>query len=61
MSLVKVVHTADMEEPNCGRCDHICDSQEYCDRICGVENFWNGYERVEYLEESENEEYFGIE
>ena len=51
------VYTADTEEPDCGRCDHVCDDQEYCNETCGAENFWNGYERIEYIEESVKEKY----
>ena len=37
--------TADNEEPDCGRCDHICDRYEYCNEQCGAEHWWGGYER----------------
>ena len=46
----KIIYNADDEEPLCGRCDYVCDSQSYCDTNCGSEHFWNGYERTEYLE-----------
>ena len=33
-------YTADSEEPDCGRCDHICDSDKYCIKNCGAEHAW---------------------
>lgn len=49
----KIVYTADDEEPNCGRCDHINDSDKWCMEYCGGANSWNRYERTEYLEGEE--------
>lgn len=43
-------YTADSEEPDCGRCDHICDSDKYCIKNCGAEHAWGGYERTEIFE-----------
>lgn len=40
-------YTADDEEPDCGRCDHICDSEEWCTEHCGAEHAWIGYRRTE--------------
>lgn len=45
----KIVYTADDEEPNCGRCDHVVDNDKWCMKHCGGANSWNGYERTEYL------------
>lgn len=44
--MLKSVYTADHEEPDCMRCDHICDSYEFCGKNCGPEHFWNRYERT---------------
>ena len=46
----KYVYTADAEDPDCGRCDHVCDSYEFCNENCGPEHFWNGYCRTEFKE-----------
>ena len=43
---MKNVYTAEHEEPNCMRCDHVCDSCEFCNENCGSEHFWNGYQRT---------------
>ena len=40
------VYTADDEEPKCMRCDHICSSQDKCDK-CGAEHWWQHYQRTE--------------
>lgn len=45
----KIVYTADDEEPDCGRCDHVVDNDKWCMEHCGGANSWNGYERTEYL------------
>ena len=37
-----VEYTADDEEPDCGRCDNVCASQEICDE-CGSEYYWQYY------------------
>ena len=38
------VYTADEEEPNCNRCDHMDASDEFCDKC--VYEFWSGYKRT---------------
>lgn len=38
-------YTADDEVPNCGRCEHINDSNEWCMQNCGGANSWSGYLR----------------
>ena len=43
---MKNAYTAEHEEPNCMRCDHVCDSCEFCSENCGPEHFWNGYQRT---------------
>ena len=57
----KVIYTADNEEPDCMKCDHVCGwtwtdrtgkLHDYCSEKCGAEHYWNGYERTE----SEDEE-----
>lgn len=40
------VYTADEEEPDCNRCDHICADDDFCGRICGPERCWGGYTRT---------------
>lgn len=40
--------TADDEDPDCNRCEHVCESDDFCSRLCGAENGWNMYER--YIE-----------
>lgn len=47
------IKTADDEEPNCGRCNHINAADEWCYRFCGAENGWNCYERE--VEEDDTE------
>lgn len=47
------VNDADNEFPDCMKCDHMCGSQERCDK-CGPEYWWAGYERTEYPDEEEN-------
>jgi len=59
-----VVYTADDEEPNCGRCDHICSPEAFCEKFCGPEHGWNRYERSvekEKFKEGYSEECFCIE
>lgn len=41
-----IIYDADDEEPNCGCCDHVCDEYE-CDKYCGPDNWWTGYQRTE--------------
>lgn len=43
------VYTADDEEPKCMRCDHVCGSQDRCDK-CGPEHWWRYYQRTEVVE-----------
>ena len=43
------VYTADEEEPNCNRCDHMDASDDFCYK-CGSE-FWSGYKRTVILDE----------
>lgn len=50
MSNVKI-YTVDDEEPNCNRCDHVCDSDIVCQQYCGNEHYWNGYSRTEFIED----------
>lgn len=50
MSNVRI-YTADDEEPKCGTCDYICDSDEWCQKYCGGANSWNGYVRTEFVED----------
>lgn len=47
----KIVYTADDEEPNCGRCDHLVDNDKLCIEHCSGANSWYGYQRTEYLED----------
>lgn len=52
----KVIYTADNEEPDCMKCDHVCgwfwtdykgQKHDNCAEHCGVEHGWNGYQRTE--------------
>lgn len=46
------VYTADNEEPDCMKCEHVCDSYEkFCNK-CGPEYYWYNYVRIKI----ENEE-----
>lgn len=46
-----IIYTADDEDPDCMRCDH-CGCDDYlCITQCGAEHAWNGYERIELVEE----------
>ena len=51
---IKIVYDADMEEPDCMRCDHCIDDNGYCNK-CGPDNFWAYYRRTEKMEVEENE------
>lgn len=31
------IRTADDEEPDCNRCEHVCESDDFCSRLCGAE------------------------
>lgn len=53
MLSIDTVYVADDEEPKCGRCDHINDSDEWCVKNCGAHNGWNGYERTVFIESEE--------
>lgn len=46
-----IEYTGDDEEPKCGRCDHIQDSDNWCMKNCGGANGWNGYKRTEIVKE----------
>ena len=48
----KTIYTADDEDPDCGRCDNICGSDDFCVKRCGAEHCWNGYSRT-VIEEDE--------
>ena len=52
MSNVKI-YTVDDEEPNCNRCDHVCDPDKWCQKYCGGAYSWNGYSRTEFIEDGE--------
>ena len=39
------IRTADDEEPDCNRCKYVCESDDFCSRLCGSKNWWNMYER----------------
>lgn len=44
----KIVFTADDEEPNCGRCDNMDASDDFCTE-CG-KGWWCHYQRTEIEE-----------
>lgn len=46
-----IIYDADDEEPDCGRCDHICDSYKWCIENCGAEHAWGRYKRTEKMED----------
>lgn len=50
-----ITYNADDEEPICGRCDHINDSDKWCMKNCGGANSWNGYRRTEIRKENEHD------
>ena len=37
-------YNADDEEPDCGRCVHVCDSQDICNKCASG---WMNYKRIE--------------
>ena len=39
-----ITHTADDEEPDCQKCDHISNNFD-CSRKCGPNRGWKGYSR----------------
>lgn len=45
-----IAHTADDEEPDCNRCEHVCGDYD-CESLCGAEHGWSGYKRIEVEEE----------
>lgn len=47
--LKEVIYTADDEEPNCNRCDHI-ECGYPCIHRCGPEHGWYGYKRSELMD-----------
>lgn len=49
---IRIEYTAEDEMPNCGNCDHICDSFKCCD-LCGAEHGWYGYRRTVIVEMGE--------
>jgi len=53
--MTELVYTANDEEPKCGRCDNICESDELCIKRCGPEHCWGGYIRTVNEEEGEHE------
>lgn len=53
-------YTANDEEPNCLRCDHVCDRYDCCN-LCGSEHWWNGYIRTERVLITEEERQRGLE
>ena len=46
----RIEYTVQDEMPNCGVCDHICDSFN-CVAWCGAEHGWWGYRRTEVVED----------
>ena len=53
----KYTYTADNEFPDCGRCDYVNASDEFCIRLCGPNRGWNLYQRTEYVEEEDLRRY----
>lgn len=49
--MTKYIYTADDEYPDCGMCDNVNASDEFCIRLCGSDRGWNGYQRTVYEEE----------
>ena len=56
----KISYTADDEEPDCMKCDHVCgwilidnkgQKHDNCAEHCGAEHGWNGYKRTEEVSE----------
>lgn len=45
-----IIHTADDEAPECGRCDHVCNGDEWCFENCGPKHGWNHYKSTERIE-----------
>ena len=41
-----IIFDADIEEPNCGICDHANDGEALCIKGCGPEHGWNRYRRT---------------
>ena len=52
--MTKYTYTADDEYPDCGRCDNVNASDEFCIRLCGLDCGWNGYQRTVYEEEQDD-------
>lgn len=48
------IKTADDEDPNCLVCRHVTDGYP-CEKYCGPEHWWAGYERTERV--NRHEEY----
>ena len=45
----RIIYTADDEEPDCGRCDHVYDSDNLCINYCGPEHGWARYVRTDLV------------
>ena len=56
MCAYKTIFDADMEEPDCCRCDYCCRGSDICE-TCGPEYGWCGYKRTEIVEEDEKGDY----
>lgn len=56
--MIKITFTADDEEPDCNRCDNMCESYEFCSKFCGANNWWNAYARTIFV--NDNGEEMGV-
>ena len=43
-----IIHTAEDEEPECNRCEHV-DDDYFCVKKCGPEHGWYGYSHIEII------------
>lgn len=55
MDRYRLIFDADMEEPDCCKCDNCCRNEVACEQ-CGPEYGWYRYERTEYLETNDEED-----
>ena len=51
-----IIHTADHEEPDCLRCEHVCEAGSRHCKHCGPEYGWSEYRREEVVVSDSPEE-----
>ena len=39
-----ISYDVDIDDAGCSKCEHICESEEWCNEHCGPEHGWCEYE-----------------